>query len=499
MEHKTLRVLLIEDSPDDAELILHELADGALIFDSTRVESPSEMRKALSDADWDIILSDYNMPDFSAPEALALLQDSGKDIPFIIVSGFVGDEAAIAMMRAGAHDFIIKSSLARLVPAINRSLLEVETNRRYKLAQDALRKSEARFRALAANIPGMVFQLLLENGALHFPYASDGCQTLFGIGPRTLQDDPGLLHNMITADDRPSYIDSINASAANLTTLDWEGCIRTGSGETKWVNLRAGPRRSFANNIIWDGIAMDITAAKTAEIKIKESERQLRQLSSHIQTVKEEERTRLSREIHDDLGGTLTAIKMDLMGLAGKLPRRLSGLLTGIDRLVDHAIEASVRIAADLRPGILDCGIAAAIEWQSREFQERTGIRCRIDCDKDEIMLSPESSAAVFRIFQEALTNISKHADASAIDVGLRQADGLFILEVCDDGRGIRESDRSKPSSFGIRGMLERSREIGGVIEIGAATGGGTRVIVRVPLAAQDTGSHEFEHQHRLF
>ncbi|MFN7087313.1 MAG: ATP-binding protein [Burkholderiales bacterium] len=503
MEHEKLRVLLVEDSPDDAELILCELAEGGLDFDSSRVESAEEMQTALAGSDWDIVLSDYNLPAFNAPEALALLQASGKDIPFIIVSGFVGDEAAVAMMRAGAHDFVVKGSLARLVPAINRCLFEAETHRRYKLAQAALQKSEARFRTLAANIPGMVFQLMLEEGALCFPYLSDGCQTVFGISPRALQEQPGMLLDMILPEDRPSYLESLDASATSLTTLGWEGRIAVGPArEVRWIDLRAGPRKGYGNAIIWDGIATDITAAKTAEIRIRHSEEQLRRLSAHIETLKEQERARVSREIHDDLGGTLTAIKMDLTGLASRLPQRSKGLLAKIatiDRLVDHAIEASVRISAGLRPGILDCGIVAAVQWQTREFQERTGIKCRLRCNQDDMALSPESSVSVFRIFQEALTNISKHANASAVDIELRQANGCFFLDVTDNGRGIAEADRAKPSSFGIRGMLERSREFGGTIKITGTPGRGTKVSVCMPLVSQQTEDHELEHQHRLF
>lgn len=503
MEHKKLRVLLVEDSPDDAELILCELAEGGLDFDSIRVESAEEMQAALSGADWDIVLSDYNLPGFNAPEALALLQATEKDIPFIIVSGFVGDEAAVAMMRAGAHDFVIKGSLARLVPAVNRCLFEAETHRQFKLAQAALQKSEARFRALAANIPGMVFQLLLEEGVLHFPYLSEGCQAVFGISPRMLQDRPEMLLDMIVSEDRSSYIESLDASATHLNTLDWEGRFSIGPAkEIKWINLKAGPRTSYGNAIIWDGIATDISAAKAAEIRIKQSEEQLRQLSTHIETLKEDERARVSREIHDDLGGTLTAIKMDLMGLSSKLPQRSKGLhakIAGVDRLVDHAIEASVRISAGLRPGILDCGIVAAVQWQTREFQDRTGIKCKLRCDQDDITLSSESSISVFRIFQETLTNIAKHANASTVNIQLRQVDGWLVLEVADNGRGIVEADRSKPSSFGIRGMLERSREFGGNIQITGAPEHGTKVSMRVPLVSQETGDHEFEHQHRLF
>lgn len=505
MANKKLRILLVEDSPDDAELILHELADGGLVFDSTCVERAEEMTAALSGTDFDIVLSDYSLPNFSAPAALSLLQSSEKDIPFIMVSGFVGDEAAVAMMRAGANDFILKDSLARLVPAVNRCLIEAETHRQYKVAQTELQKSEARFRALATNIPGVVFQFLLEDGALHLPYISEGCNALFGINQRMLQDNPALLVDMIVDEDRPSYVKAVDISADRLTTLNWEGRIHVGLvPEIKWINMRAGPRKitGSGGSVIWDGIATNITANKINEIRIRQSEDQLRRLSTHIETVKEAERARVSREIHDDLGGTLTAIKMDLMVLTGKLGKPSLAVLkkiASVNQLVDRAIESSGRIAAALRPGILDCGIVAAIQWQTREFQDRTGIKCELCGVEDDADLSPEYSISVFRVFQESLTNIAKHAHATAVDITLAQADGWLVLEVADNGCGIRDGDRFKPSSFGIRGMQERARDFGGEITISRAGDSGTKVRVRAPLVKHITAEQDLEYQNRLF
>lgn len=503
MERETLRVLIVEDSPDDAELILARLAEGWPGLQSNRVETTEQMQTALGGSGWDVVLSDYNLPGFSAQEALALLQVSGKDIPFIIVSGCVGEEAAVSMMKAGAHDFVIKASLARLVPAVNRGLLEVETRRRYSFTQAELQKSEARFRALAANIPGMIFQLLLEDGILNFPYVSEASHALLDVSPRALQKVPELLLDMMEPADRSSFLRSRDASAANLTTLNWEGRIRIGpEKETKWINLRAVPRKGSGNGVLWDGIITNITDNKTAEIEIKRSHEQLRQLSAHVQTIREEERTRVSREIHDHLGGILAGIKMDLMRFGDKLPKRSRELLTrfaSLDRLVDHAIEASVRIAADLRPGILECGIVAAVQWQTREFQERTGIQCEVRTEQEELALDADISISVFRIFQEALTNIAKHANASMVEIDLELVHEWFLLEVRDNGRGIMEVDRSKPASFGIRGMLERAREFGGDIKITGSPGHGTKVSVRVPLAAENAGDQKTEYQHRLF
>ena len=171
--------------------------------------------------------------------------------------------------------------------------------------------------------------------------------------------------------------------------------------------------------------------------------------------------------------------------------------MASVDRLVDVAIQSSVRIAADLRPGALDCGIVAAIQWQARDFARRTGIRCTVHTQEDDISLPANSSVAVVRIFQEALTNVAKHSHATSADIYLEQTANWFSLQVRDNGRGIAEMDRSKTTSFGIRGMLERTRDLGGQVDIAGAPGKGTTVSVRVPLTTPDIAG-ELEHQYRL-
>lgn len=498
---RKLRVLLVEDSPDDAELVLCELAAAGFDVDGHRTETPEDTRAALADRDWDLVLSDYNLPMFSAQEALQTLQASGKDIPFIIVSGCVGDEAAVAMMKAGAEDFVIKGSYARLAPAVNRALLEAETRRRYRSTQEELHRNETQLRALASNIPGMVFQLQLDGGRLRFTYVSDGALALFEIAPQALEESADRLLDLIVDEDRSSYLRALDLSASQLGTLDWQGRIQAGrTSAIKWIAIKAGPRASQDCCIIWDGITTEITAAKATEQRIRASEEEFRRLSAHVETVKEKERARIARELHDDLGGTLTAIKIDLMSLANRLSARsgtLKAKVASVDRLVDVAIQSSVRIAADLRPGALDCGIVAAVQWQARDFARRTGIRCVVHSKEDDISLPANSSVAVFRIFQEALTNVAKHAHATAVDIYLAQTANWFSLQVHDNGAGIAETDRHKTSSFGIRGMLERSRDLGGEVEISGAAGHGTIVSVRVPLKAPDVAG-ELEHQYRL-
>lgn len=486
-QQQTLRVLMVEDSADDAELIVDALIEGGFVVDCLRVETAEAMQSALTGGNWDVVLSDYSLPRFGADDALAVLKTAKLEIPFIIVSGCIGEETAVALMKAGAHDFVMKGSTARLVPAVQRGLLEQETRKQFNLAQIALQKSEARFRAIASNLPGLVYQLLRQKeGSLVFAYVSEGSLALLGLDSKALQANPNLFPDLILPEDRASYDRSLAVSAGDLATWSWEGRIRDGSeGKIKWINLRASPRQTSSGAVLWDGIMADITQNKLAETEIKLSRERLAELSSHLQTIKEQERAKIAREIHDDLGGNLTAVKIDLRWLHNRLRGRrpeLQAKVEAIDNLVDRIFEATARIASDLRPGVLEFGIIAAIEWQAREFQNRTGIRCEIASGSEEISLDPDLSVALFRIFQETLTNIAKHANASMVHVDFRETDGWLELEVHDNGHGITRDEMLKPKSFGIRGMLERASNLGGRIEISGAPGRGTTLSVRLPL-----------------
>jgi signal transduction histidine kinase len=198
----------------------------------------------------------------------------------------------------------------------------------------------------------------------------------------------------------------------------------------------------------------------------------------------------LSREIHDDFGGTLTAIKIDLLWLIDKLPPENALLLEKvqfIDTLADRLIDSTQRIARDLRPGILDYGIVPAIQWQAKEFRTRLGIPCEIDCSDEDIVLGSDLSAAIFRIFQETLTNISKHANATRIKISFKAGNGRAELLVSDNGKGLSKQDRSKSRSFGIRSMQERARFLGGDVRIDSMPGKGVTVIVSIPYELNDS------------
>jgi signal transduction histidine kinase len=346
--------------------------------------------------------------------------------------------------------------------------------------------------AIASNTPGLVYQFLLrDDGSQAFPYVSRACASLLGISAARLRNDPSLLLQLIEPEDRQSYLDTMQASASRLASWNWEGRIWIETWhDIKWINLRATPRRINGVGVQWEGLMTNITQGKKAEQDILRSRRQLEELSAHVERVKEQERTRIAREIHDDLGGNLTAIKMALSQLTRRLPDNETVLREKadyVDALVDRTIEAAHRISRDLRPSTLDLGIVAAIAWQAQEFEKQLAIPCVIDGPEEDIDLPPDQATGLFRIFQETLTNISKHAGASRVDVRLAVEDDSVALEVVDNGRGLGLADRRKPKSFGIRGMIERAHALGGMLTV-SDPGQGCRVSVRLPLSSAIRG-----------
>jgi len=232
-------------------------------------------------------------------------------------------------------------------------------------------------------------------------------------------------------------------------------------------------------------LEQEMRGREQAEEEQRHSLKQLRALAARLQTAREEERTRVAREIHDELGQALTAIKIDLTAL---LPTAAvdpgSNLQRGqtVFKLLDEAIHSVRRIATDLRPGVLDdLGLVAAIEWAVEEFQTRTGIESLVSLPDADLALDALSATALFRILQEALTNVARHAQATRVTVRLAQEHGDLSLEVRDNGRGIQEEQLAGGRSLGILGMRERAILLEGEFSIGGTPENGTRVRVRIP------------------
>jgi signal transduction histidine kinase len=325
-----------------------------------RVDSENQYRAALED-DWDVILSDYNVPGFSGLLALDILRGSGKLVPFILVSGEIGEDTAVEAMRNGASDYLLKNNLARLAPAVEHAMAVHDALRARRMADDALAESRQR----------------------------------------------------------------------------------------------------------------------------------LSELAQHLQTRIEDERAAIAREIHDDVGGSLTALKFDLAWIArhsqvDAVRQRVAGAM----ETLNHAIEASQRIMHNLRPAILEQGLVAALQWMTNRFERRTGIECVLRTSHDSLQLPAGVPLVAYRTAQEALTNVSKHAQATRVTLDLSVVADVLLLEITDNGKGLSDADLAKARSFGIRGLHERAGTVGGWVELTRAAVG-TTLILTVPLGEDDHGGAE--------
>jgi len=223
-------------------------------------------------------------------------------------------------------------------------------------------------------------------------------------------------------------------------------------------------------------------------IELRPSQEQMRQLAASLQTAREEERADLARELHDDLGQTLTALKLELGRTAAalkdvRLDPPVMDRLQSLVGLVEIGVAMVKRLATKLRPPALDhLGLAEAIRWEAATFRSRSGLRCHVVAGKDQTALTAKQQTALFRIFQEALTNVVRHAQASAVRVRLTEARGAFELRVADNGRGITREEIADAGSIGLLGMRERARQAGAMLRIAGVPGKGTAVTVTVPL-----------------
>ncbi|MFL6210409.1 MAG: MEDS domain-containing protein [Pyrinomonadaceae bacterium] len=373
----------------------------------------------------------------------------------------------------------------RELAAANEKLRR-EINERER-AEDALRRSEDHLRLVIDAIPTMAWSLG-SDGVVDF--LNQRWVDYTGLSLEQFIEEPT---RPIHPEDIPRVVERWRAEMAVGEPYDDEMRLQRADGEYRWFLIRTAPLRDERGNLVkWYGVSIDIEERKRAEEKLGATNVQLRALSESLRSAREQEGARIAREIHDELGAALMSLKWDLEELdkifteAGD-QAQLSALqekTAAMTKLVDNTINVVRRIASELRPSILDdLGLVEAIEWQAQKFQAQTGIICRCDCALENVELGQDQSTAAFRILQEALTNILRHAQATRVDITVRKEAGQFVLTISDNGRGITEEEKSGRLSLGLLGMRERAHLVGGRIDINGVKGQGTVVIVRVPFS----------------
>ncbi len=409
------------------------------------------------------------------------------------------------------------------------------SNTARRRAESLLRQAETDYRRIFENAITGIYQTTVVG---HYATANPMLARMFGFGsPEELiaeaEKEETLKHRFYVQEGRrDEFIRLVDEQNA---VTGFESEIYHRQGGRLWIAEHALAIRDAEGKLIgFQGTTVDITDRKRAEEALLKAhdeleqrvaertvdlaqtnealqgevaerrrvEENLRALSAHLQQVREAERTRIAREIHDDLGQMLTALMMDLSWLEDKVtkPREmatrnhLAEKVEQMSKLVGKTMDSVRTIAAELRPGVLDeLGLKAAIEWQCADFHKRTGIKCDLLTELEEVALVDRASAtAVFRILQESMTNVLRHAKATNVMLELDVRAGHLVLEIRDNGRGITEAEMTDPRSLGILGMRERASVVGGTVDITDAEGEGTRVRVRMPLM-KDQENHPVE------
>jgi PAS domain S-box-containing protein len=343
---------------------------------------------------------------------------------------------------------------------------------------------ERRFRRLVENAQDLVYRVSLRP-ARKIEYIGGGVEAITGHTPEEFYADPDLPAKAVHPGDAHMVLDAPHdpARAVPPITLRWVHA----DGRVVWAEHRRVPVYDADGTLVaLEGIARDVTERVEAQQRLRESQEQLRSLAARVQNTREEERAAVARELHDELGQTLTALKLELA--------RATALLKGtpltapaVDRLqalvglVEISIATVKRITTNLRPATLDhLGLPEAVRWEATTFRARTGLRCHVRADHETTPLTPEQETVLFRILQEALTNIVRHAKAGAVYITLGLRGRAYEMRIRDNGRGITDAEISNARELGLLGMRERASLAGGTFDIRGRRGKGTVIIVRL-------------------
>jgi len=410
-----------------------------------------------------------------------------------VTSRKMGDVATLWALRANGEEFPIEASISQAMEGDQRLFTVIlrDITRRLQVQAEAERLQgtiDATQARLAAIVDSAMDAVITVDEAQRIVLYNRAAEQVFGV-----RRDEAIgtgLERFLPARFRGAHHGHIEAFGRTGVTSR-----RMGDVTTLWA-LRAGgnefPIEASISQAMEGGkhyftvILRDITLRKQAEDDLRRQQQELRELSARVLEAREDEKAHIARELHDELGQLLTALKMDLGWLRERLPEpELAQKAQDMSELVDRTVSSTRRISQDLRPLMLDdLGLADAASWLVEDFAKRSGVRCeiRLPEDADFSALSKTVSTAVYRALQESLTNIGRHSGAKSAWILLEMDEGALQVEVEDDGRGIAPEDLAKARSTGLRGMRERVTYVGGTLEISRAPRGGTRLRLRVPL-----------------
>jgi len=471
-----LRALILEDDPRDAERLVSTLRREAPSMMFEVLKSPEHLRQRLEEADFDIILADYDLGGWTAIDALQMLRELGKDIPLVVVTGALGDEAAVECVRQGAADYVLKDRLDRVPIAVDRSLRRRAYLAEVTRQQEQIRCAKEEWELTLNSVPDPV--LLLDDRS-RIRYANRATARLLGVEPEQLIDKPcyqavhglsgphpdcPLARMLETAhEERSDFVDGklgkiFEATASPL--FDSSGKMR-GSVE----------------------VLHEITDRKHAEDS-------LRQLSAQLLCAQDYERRRIAQELHDSTAQDLAALAMNL----ARMDLQIEGLDARSRQIVGESVQLANRCMQEIRdfsyllhpPTLDDYGLVSALQGYADGFSRRSGIGVKLDMPADLGRLPHEAETALFRVVQEALTNVQRHSGSPVAAIRLVREAGCVILEVRDKGRGfqigsLEDGHSGSRIGLGLKGMKERIRQLGGSLEI-KSDHHGTQIRASLPI-----------------
>jgi len=469
MNADRIQVLLIEDSLTDALFVQDELmhaAEGQ--FAVTHVERLSHALEQLRLQHFDIALLDLSLPDSDGLETFNRLHNAAENVPVVLLTNRIDESLALRALKNGAQDYLMKEKvMSGVLPRIIRYAIE------RKRSKQALYESEAQLRDLFDGTSDLIQSIALDGRIL---FVNRAWREMLGYSEEEIT--ALNIFNVIHPDQHEYYRRCLQRHLSDKGSEIVETAFLTKDGRIIAVEGNVTAHLEDGKATAVRGIFRDVT-------KRNEMMSKLQTLTTHLQNIREEERTRISREIHDELGSMLTVMKMELDWLAKKVDANpMHERILLLHQLSGEALGVTRRISQNLRPSVLDnLRLGGAIEWLAHEFEQRLGISCRLAMNATRLpRLDDRHNTNVFRIIQETLTNIARHAHATAVEIEIDETDDNIAIEIRDNGIGITKQQLLNLQSLGIAGMYERTKQLNGELKINGTPSQGSTVQLRIPL-----------------